>query len=97
MTVHLTRAYRRRGPGEEPAGSRFPSVPVAACSSPDGEQADIYPDGDGEDRIDCPDCLAWLAEGDNRLLILDVNEWIRRRVAAGGDDVYYIDVPMEEG
>lgn len=95
MTTHLTRAYRLAGLGE--AGERIPSVPLAACDATDGSQADIYPDGDGEDRIDCPACLEWLADGDNRLLILDVTGWIRRRIARGDADICYIDIPVEEG
>lgn len=91
MTVHLTHTYRwdkaARVPGDRASGF----VPIPACRAGDGEeQVSIYPAGEGEDRIDCPACLQWLARGDNRLLILDTDEWIRRH--AGDADIRCIDI-----
>lgn len=90
VTVHLTRAYRY-AEGSEAGGRRIPSVPVTACGD-GGEQVSVCPDGDGEDRISCEACLAWLAQGDNRLHLLDADEWIRRN--AGRADIRYIDIEV---
>jgi hypothetical protein len=90
VTTHLTSFYER-----DPERTREdPFVPVAACRATDGGQVSIYPDGDGEDRIDCLACLGWLNDGDNRLLILDVGEWITRHAA--DHSIRYTDIDVTE-
>lgn len=97
--MHLTRAYRymprkdrgARRPGESwhDYYDRAIISPLTACGQP-GQQISIYPDGAGEDQVTCPACLEWLAGGDNRLMLLDMDEWIRRHAG----DVHYIDIPV---
>jgi hypothetical protein len=90
VTTHLTRVYRYRGRGGRP-GRGLPSVPVAACGHDGGNQVSIYKHPDQEKLVDCPECLAWLAEGDNRLFVTPggMEQWIRNHAR----DVHYIDVP----
>jgi hypothetical protein len=88
MTTHLIMSY------SYPGGWRTPddvATPHAACRAADPQDAmvDIYSGGD-ESAIDCEGCLAWLNAGDNRMLLLDVDKWIRKHAA--DEDLRYIDI-----
>jgi hypothetical protein len=89
--VHLVTGYLRR----DREGNAV-DIPLSACDQAETEGhrlVSIYPHGD-ESLITCTACLAWLAEEDNRLLLLDVGEWIRKHAAAGDRNLRYIDIPV---
>ena len=91
--VHLTKAYRARPSLRTPREKRA----ISACERA-GEQVSIFDDPSNEALITCPSCLAWLATGDNRLIVTPggIEEWIASRVAARDPNLHYIDIPVDE-
>jgi hypothetical protein len=87
--THLINGYLRRDRG------RKVHQPLLACERPapaGDETIDLYIGGD-ESQITCADCRAWLADPDNRLLLLETDEWVRKHAAAGDRDLWYTDIP----
>lgn len=96
MTTHLTSFYEYKPEAEREGGSRR-GIPIAACRRQDGgDQVSIYHDPANEALVDCQDCLDWLNDSDNRLLVSQegggVMQWIRNHAA--DKDIRYIDIPM---
>ena|SRR5271155_3747884 len=93
MTVHLTRAYTPQGGLRRPKAEQA----IAACSRKPGlEQVSVYDEPENEKLITCPDCLIWLNEGDNRLLVVKdgVEQWIRNHV--NDTEIYSTGIPSGE-
>lgn len=90
MSVHLTYAYAARPSLRAPKKDRA----LAACTKQhEPEQVSIYGDPASEKLITCEKCLAWLAEGDNRLFVTEggIEQWIANRI--GDHNLRYIDIP----
>lgn len=98
--THLTGWYQyppRTGNRRKPA-RRGPRIPVPACRAlgvAPSQQVSIYDNPDHEPLITCRECLDWLGDGDNRLIVTKdgMDEWIRRRVTSGDVDIHYVDIP----
>lgn len=98
--MHLTRAYRYTCDIPELDDSEFsrgPHVAITACDLEDVDQVSIYHRPEDEPLIDCPQCLEWLHDGDNRLMVTKggMGQWLRNHMAAGDRDIRYIDIAME--
>lgn len=91
--MHLIKAYRYPTRKERATRKRG-SIPIAACEGT-GDMVSIYKHPEDEPLIDCLECLQWLGEGDNRLLVIPggVEQWIMNHVK--DREIRYIDIPME--
>lgn len=105
-TAHVIEAYKRN-PRWRPGESRERwSQPIPACREeiPQGDEIISLYDVRGnpealaaaEARITCGKCQAWLAVEDNRLLLLDTQEWLRKHMGLGDRDIRYIDISVSD-
>lgn len=93
VTTHLIMSYSYPG-GWRRSGDATTPHPACRAASPQDGMVDIYPDGD-ESKIDCGGCLAWLNADDNRMMLLNVDQWIRKHAADA--DLRYISIPPPAG
>jgi hypothetical protein len=100
VTTHLTSGYTYpKELRDRPTRETRPERAIAACNDQhEPDQVSVYDNPEDEHLIDCPGCLDWLAEGDNRLRVTPggIQEWIRNHVAAGDADLYVTGVPSGE-
>jgi hypothetical protein len=69
---------------------------LAACTrKPEPRMVTIYEHPENEPLIDCDGCLAWLRDGDNRLLVTEggMDQWIANHINDG--NLYYMDIPAD--
>ena len=105
-TTHVIEAYRHNRRWRPGSREDAFSQPIPACREevPAGDELislyDVRKDPEAlaaaEARITCEQCREWLADEDHRLLLLDVDGWIRKHMASGDRDIRYVDIHVQD-